>query len=49
MEQLPYLMGKTAGEMLLRKISLKRRTSKKVVIPSRLIRSSTAKVTAERR
>jgi len=49
-EQLPYLMGKTAGEMLLQKISHKRRNSKKVVIPSRLIiRNSTTKVTYERR
>ncbi|MBM4338756.1 MAG: LacI family transcriptional regulator [Deltaproteobacteria bacterium] len=49
-EQSPYLLGKTAGEMLLQKINHKRRNSKKVVIPSRLIiRNSTAGITAERR
>ena len=49
-EQSPYLMGKTAGEMLLQKIDHRRRNPKKVVIPSRLIvRDSTTKVACERR
>jgi len=49
-EQSPYLMGKTAGEMLLQKINHKRSQPKKVVIPSHLIiRNSTARVKDERR
>jgi LacI family transcriptional regulator len=49
-EQSPYLMGKTAGEMLLQKINHKRSNPKKVVIPSHLItRNSTAKIKGERR
>jgi len=49
-EQSPYLMGKTAGEMLLQKINHKRSQPKKVVIPSHLIiRNSTAEVEDERR
>jgi len=49
-EQSPYLMGKTAGEMLLQKINHKRSQPKKVVILSHLIiRNSTARVKDERR
>jgi LacI family transcriptional regulator len=49
-EQSPYLMGKTAGEMLLQKINKKRKGIKKIIIPSRLIvRESTAEIADERR
>jgi len=49
-EHSPYLMGKTAGEILLQKVSHKRKNPKKVLIPSHLIiRKSTAEVVKERR
>jgi len=49
-EHSPYLMGKTAGEILLQQVISKRKHSKKVVVPSRLIiRKSTAKLARERR
>lgn len=49
-EHSPYLMGKTAGEILLQRISSRRKRSKKVIVPSRLIvRESTAKMAKERR
>ena len=49
-EQSPYVMGKTAGEMLLQRINRKRKGVKKIVIPSRLIvRQSTAEIADERR
>jgi LacI family transcriptional regulator len=49
-EQSPYLMGKTAGEMLLQRINQKRKGIKKIIIPSRLIvRGSTAEIGKERR
>ncbi|MDH4291446.1 MAG: LacI family transcriptional regulator [Dehalococcoidia bacterium] len=49
-EQSPYLMGKTAGEMLLQRINKKRKSVKKIIIPSRLIvRGSTAEIANERR
>jgi len=49
-EHSPYLMGKTAGEMLLQRVGHKRKNPKKVLIPSHLvIRKSTAKVAKERR
>lgn len=49
-EQSPYLMGKTAGEMLLQRINKKRKSTKKIIIPSRLIvRESTAEIANERR
>ncbi len=49
-EQSPYLMGKTAGEMLLQRINKKRKSIKKIIIPSRLIvRESTAEIANERR
>jgi len=48
-EHSPYLMGKTAGEMLLQRIGHKRKNPKRVLLPSRLIvRKSTAH-RAERR
>jgi LacI family transcriptional regulator len=47
-DQSPYQMGKTAGEMLLQRIRGKRKNPKRVVSPSRLIvRGSTAKVNRE--
>ncbi|OGP90789.1 MAG: hypothetical protein A2156_11030 [Deltaproteobacteria bacterium RBG_16_48_10] len=49
-EHSPYLIGKTAGEMVLQRISNKRKSPKKVVLPSHLIiRASTAHVAKERR
>jgi LacI family transcriptional regulator len=49
-EQSPYLMGKTAGETLLQRINKKRKSIKKIIIPSRLIvRESTAEIANGRR
>jgi len=48
-EHPPYLMGKTAGEMLIQKISKKRKKPKKVLFQSNLIiRKSTSPVSKER-
>jgi len=49
-EHSPYILGKTAGEVLLQRISHKRKNPKKVFIPSHLIiRKSTARVAKGRR
>jgi LacI family transcriptional regulator len=49
-EHSPYLIGKTAGEMLLQRIGHKRKNPKRVLIPSHLIvRKSTRKISQERR
>lgn len=49
-EHSPYLLGKTAGEMLLQKVGHKRKNPKKVIIPSYLIvRRSTGKIIRGRR
>ncbi len=49
-EHSPYLMGKTAGEILLQQVNSRRKRSKRVVIPSHLIiRKSTARLTKGRR
>lgn len=49
-EHSPYLIGKTAGEMLLQRISHKRKNPKRILIPSHLIhRRSTARAEKERR
>ena len=48
-EHSPYLIGKTAGEMLLQRIGKKRKNPKKVILPSHLIiRASTARAAKER-
>ena len=49
-EHSPYILGKTAGEVLLQRVSHKRKNPKKVFIPSHLvIRKSTARVAKGRR
>jgi LacI family transcriptional regulator len=49
-EHSPYLLGKTAGEVLLQRIGHKRKNPKRVLIPSHLIvRKSTARVSKGRR
>ena len=49
-EHSPYLLGKTAGEVLLQRISHKRKNPKRVLIPSHLIvRKSTVRVAKGRR
>lgn len=49
-DQSPYLMGKRAGEVLLKRIQNKHKTPKKVIIPSKLIvRNSTGRPRGRRR
>jgi LacI family transcriptional regulator len=48
-EHSPYLIGKTAGEMLIQRIGHKRKNPKRVLIPSHLIvRKSTGKISQGR-